>query len=130
MKRSEIESLAHDGEAMRLFQEEYVIAQVTERICELMEQKNVSRSDLAKRLKTSKGYVTQLLDGRANMTLRTMAKVLATLGYAAQVQTCELHATVRPTMSMIKEAQWARHSKPLRIVNSILDTTNRLAEVA
>lgn len=96
MRRSEVENFVADEDRGRLHQEEYLILQVTERICQLMEDKNVSRTELAARLGTTKGYVTQLLNGQANMTLRKLADVFAALGVAADVQTRELHATLRP----------------------------------
>lgn len=66
---------------MKLWQQERCIFEATERLCELMELHRVSRSELAKRLGKSKGYVTQLLDGSANMTLRTLSDVYLALGY-------------------------------------------------
>ncbi|MBX9792529.1 MAG: helix-turn-helix domain-containing protein [Pirellulales bacterium] len=66
---------------MKLWQQERCIFETTERLCELMELHKVSRSELAKRLGTTKGYVTQLLDGSANMTLRTLSDVYLALGY-------------------------------------------------
>ena len=87
MVRSELEQFVSHDQQMRLYQQEYLIMQVTERICELMEEKGVSRTNLADRLGTSKGYITQLLDGRANMTLRKLADVCMALGVAAELQT-------------------------------------------
>ena len=67
-------------EGMRLFQQERAIQEVPDLICEFMDADNVTRSELAERLGTSKGYVTQFLDGRANMTLRTVSDVFGALG--------------------------------------------------
>ncbi|MCI0421076.1 MAG: hypothetical protein L0312_17925, partial [Acidobacteria bacterium] len=46
----------------------------------VMKEEGVTRSALAKRLGRSKGWVTQLLDGQANKTIRTVADVFAVLG--------------------------------------------------
>ena len=108
MARSELEQFVSDKEQMRLYQQEYLIMQVTEHICELMEQNGVSRSELADRLGTTKGYITQLLDGRANMTLRKLADVCMALGVAAELQTRELQATVCPTVSMYSASKRLR----------------------
>ncbi len=121
MARSEIEKFVEDQKRMRLYQQEYLIMQVTERICDLMEQNGVSRSELATKLGTSKGYITQLLDGRANMTLRTLADVCAVLGVAIDVQTRQLQATVRPTMSMVETASWQRPTKRITYISDDLD---------
>ncbi len=66
---------------MKLWHQERCIFETTERLCELMELHGISRSALAKRLGKSKGYVTQLLDGTANMTLRTLSDVYLALGF-------------------------------------------------
>lgn len=115
MARSELEQFVSEKKRMRLYQQEYLIMQVTERICELMEHNSVSRSDLARKLGTTKGYITQLLDGRANMTLRKLADVCMALGMAAELQTRELQATVCPTVSMVEPAQWAVPTRQLKI---------------
>ena len=60
--------------------EEDLILHVTTRICQLMEQKSVSRSELAKELRVTRAYVTGLLSGSRNMTLRTLADVFFALG--------------------------------------------------
>jgi len=76
MKGALVDELKIDSEEMRLYQQEWLILEVTELIGSLMEEKNIKKKDLADRLDRSKGYITQLLDGRANMTLRTVADVM------------------------------------------------------
>lgn len=71
-----IEELKRDSEEMRLYQQEWLILEVTEHISKVMEKKSIKKKELAERLGRSKGYITQLLDGRANMTLRTVADVM------------------------------------------------------
>ncbi len=77
---TEVERFTADPENMRLFQQERVILETTELISQLMDDKQVSKAELAMRLGKSKAYVTQLLDGRANMTLRTISDVMWALG--------------------------------------------------
>jgi hypothetical protein len=71
-----IDNLAYDSKEMRLYLEEKLILEVTELIAELMEKGSIRKAALAEKLQRSKGYITQLLDGRANMTLRTVADVM------------------------------------------------------
>jgi transcriptional regulator with XRE-family HTH domain len=52
-----------------------VLLDVTEGIVKRMIEQNVRRSDLADRLGTSRAYVTKLLDGQENMTLKTLVRV-------------------------------------------------------
>jgi transcriptional regulator with XRE-family HTH domain len=70
-----------DPEYKRLLAQEELIMEVTELLCQLLEKEGVSRRDLAKRLNRSKGFVSQLLNGGRNLTLRTVADIAAALGY-------------------------------------------------
>jgi transcriptional regulator with XRE-family HTH domain len=92
------EQIAATEEGRRLLQQEGAILEVTELICELMEKKRVSRSELARRLGKTKGYVTQLLDGETNMTLRTIADVFTALG-------TELHVSTKP-LDYVEDVSW------------------------
>jgi transcriptional regulator with XRE-family HTH domain len=78
------EQITSTREGQKVWHQERVIFETTERICELMEGNDVSRTELARRLKKSKGYITQLLDGTSNMTLRTLSDVYLALGRAYQ----------------------------------------------
>jgi transcriptional regulator with XRE-family HTH domain len=80
MPKTLSQEIASTEEGRRLLQQESAIMEVTELICEIMEEENVSRSELSDRLGKTKGYITQLLDGRANMTIRTIADVFGALG--------------------------------------------------
>lgn len=82
-----IDRLTETSDDKRLFQQEKTILEVTELICALMKEQNVSRKILAERLYKTKGYVSQLLDGEANMTLRTLSDVLYALGKELQAST-------------------------------------------
>jgi transcriptional regulator with XRE-family HTH domain len=74
---------------MRLFQQERAIYEATELLEDVMRETGVTRTELAKRLGKSKGWVTQLLDGEANKTIRTIADAFAVLGR-------EFHCSQRP----------------------------------
>lgn len=50
-----------------------------------MKEKGVSAAELARRMGTSKAYVSQLLDG-GNFTLLTMVKIAMALGTVVRVQ--------------------------------------------
>lgn len=94
MNKSLIQELTETPEGMRMFQQERAIQDLTEMICNIMDRKQVSRTDLARRLGRSKGYITQLLDGRANMTVRTMSDVFVALGRAICFGEAPLETTV------------------------------------
>jgi transcriptional regulator with XRE-family HTH domain len=71
------------------------IAELTEDICRLMEEKQISRAELARRLGTSRAYVTKLLDGNANFTLATMVKLAMALDGALHLHIADRRAATR-----------------------------------
>lgn len=78
--RTQYEILMEDPEFRRLLTIEALVAEASETIARLMAEQNVSKADLARKLNKSRAWVTQLLSGRANMTVRTLAKVVFALG--------------------------------------------------
>ena len=73
------EVLMEDPEFRRLLSIEALVAEASEAIAKLMAEQNVSKADLARRLNKSRAWVTQLLSGKANVTMRTLAEVVYTL---------------------------------------------------
>ncbi len=61
------------------FVAEGILIDILENILEIMEKKNISKADLAKKLGTSKAYVTRLFHGTPNMTILTLAKLAVAL---------------------------------------------------
>jgi len=59
--------------ARRVFEQERLVVNVTNSLVDVMQQLEVSRAELARRLDCSRAYVTQLLAGTRNMTLHTLA---------------------------------------------------------
>jgi transcriptional regulator with XRE-family HTH domain len=80
MTKSLVEQYVEDPAKMRLYQQERAIFEVTDLIESVMEEQGISRTKLAELLGKTKGWVTQLLDGEANKTIRTVADVFAVLG--------------------------------------------------
>ena len=85
MKTTILDEYLEDEEFRRLFAQEDLILEVTETICELLEKEKISRKELADRLGKSKGFISQLLNGGRNLTLRTVADILHVLGYRASL---------------------------------------------
>jgi transcriptional regulator with XRE-family HTH domain len=86
MAETLVEKLTKTPEGMRDFQREHLILEVTEAIAEAMEEQDIDRSELARRLGKTRGYITQLLAGTANMTLKTVADVFTAMGRYIRVQ--------------------------------------------
>lgn len=86
MKTTILDEYLKDEEFRRLFAQEDLILEVTETICELLDNEKISRKELADRLGKSKGFISQLLNGGRNLTLRTVADILHVLGYRASLK--------------------------------------------
>ena len=71
------------------------VVEFTEDLCRLMKEKDISRAELAKRLGTSRAYVTKLLGGNANFTLATMVKLAFALDGAVHVHIADKQAVTR-----------------------------------
>jgi len=94
-------------EQIRIRQQEALMFQVTELIALAMEQGKISRSKLADLLGTSRAYITQILDGNSNLTLKTLADVFTSMDRELCVgfrrpEWVETHETVsadKPTLN-------------------------------
>ncbi|MBW2060659.1 MAG: helix-turn-helix transcriptional regulator [Deltaproteobacteria bacterium] len=90
-----------DKDYHRLYNQERVILKVTEALCKYMKDHNVSRVELARKLGKNKSFVSQVLNGGRNLTLRTLADFLWALN-------CELRFELAPTATPRKdeETKW------------------------
>lgn len=90
-KKTDYQEYAQAPEIARLLAQEELILDITEQICEFLEKEKISRADLARRLGKSKAFVTQLLGGGRNLTLRTLADVISVLGGRCRVEIVKEH---------------------------------------
>ncbi len=84
---------------------EELILDVTEQICAAMEGQDISRSELAQRLGVSRAYITKLLNGQGNMTLRTLVAV----GHALGVEVNVSMSSMRSQRFQIATTRATRH---------------------
>jgi transcriptional regulator with XRE-family HTH domain len=63
------------------FAEEELIVDAAEEIWSAMEKAKVTKSELAERLGKSKAFISQLLNGSRNMTLRSLADIAHSIGF-------------------------------------------------
>lgn len=68
------------------------VVEFIEDLCRLMEEKNVSRAELARRIGSSRAYITRLLGGGTNFTLHTMVKLAMALDGAVHVHISDKQA--------------------------------------
>lgn len=97
------QSSAHNR---RLLREEELILEVTEAVSAVMEKEHISKAQLAKRLGKTKGFISQLLSGGRNLTLRTLAGLVDALGYRVTIRVSK----DRDGMSVSSESPGLRFS--------------------
>lgn len=84
-------------ESLRLVAEETALLEASELVIECLEGRQVNKSTLANRLGVSRSEVTQRLNGKRNLTVRTLGAMLHELGYRLRfdVQDLAEHRTHR-----------------------------------
>jgi len=80
-----MDKLRQDDHGRRLLEQERLIIEVTEAIATLLQEQEVSRSELARRIGKTPAFVTKLLRGQNNFTLRTLSDVLFALDRSAHL---------------------------------------------
>jgi transcriptional regulator with XRE-family HTH domain len=96
-------SRTDDPEYTRLLAQEELIVDATELICDLLAKQGLTRQDLAERLGKSKGFVSQILSGERNMTLRTLADFASALEHRLHLEATPVESVRRPA-----ERWWER----------------------
>lgn len=66
---------------------ESLVTEAAEVVAKLMSERGVSKAELARKLGKSRAWVTQLLSGEANMTVRTLAEVVYALDAEVKLET-------------------------------------------
>lgn len=79
---------------------ESLVAAAAEAIAVLMEAQSLNKAEVARRLGKSRAWVTQLLNGKANMTIRTLAEVTFVLGGELTIQ------PVQKQSGALRREQW------------------------
>lgn len=78
--KDKFEEFMADDERRRLYERESLAFDAAEIISVLMEEKEVSKAELARRVGKSRADITQLLSGARNMTIHTLADLAFALG--------------------------------------------------
>jgi transcriptional regulator with XRE-family HTH domain len=131
MDKSLLDEFTNTPEELQLFQQEYLITELTELICRVMAEKKIRRSDLANKLNLTKGRISQILNGEANLKLRTIADIFTVLGKELCVSSQDLLSEKKP-LSFVTQAtkDWPSISSTWDIPyfsSQIVDSTERMA---
>ena len=81
----EYRKMLETSEGRKVSRQEQLLFDATELICRALADERVSRAELARRIGKSKPFVTQLLRGQNNMTLRTLSDLANALGYDVEL---------------------------------------------
>lgn len=95
------------------FRTEEVILDFTEKIVTKMDDMNVNRTNLAEKLGVSKAFITKLLNGNPNLTIKTMMSIAFALD-------CELNLDLYPKGFEIRNFYISKH-KPKDITKFTKD---------
>lgn len=102
--KSSYGQLIKTAENRRLLEQELLVVEATELVCDLLEKNRISRAELARRIGKSKAFVSQILSGSRNMTLRTLADLAWALDARIQLRPArdlmeeEAHRPPRPLL--------------------------------
>lgn len=77
------EILSEDPMGLR---QEELILEATEALARALQSSGLTQNELAGHLGKTEGFISQIMDGRENLTLRTLADVAGALGYKVQIQ--------------------------------------------
>lgn len=120
-KKTLYEEYVEDKEFERLMAQEDLIMDVTESFWALLEKDQVSKSALAKTMGKTKGYISQLLRGGRNLTLRSMADLAFSLGYRAHVTFTKKEAKRSTSSFAINWDTKKRFVLPVNELSSVAD---------
>lgn len=62
------------------FKHEELVLDITEQVCQAMQEKGVGRAELADELGVSRAFISKLLNGTPNLTTKTLLKITLALG--------------------------------------------------
>lgn len=123
------DKIAASPERMKGFQRERLETEVTESICQLMEEQGLTRADLARRLGKSRAYVTKLLREGNNMTLNTVSDVFFALGRSPRVLARPV-SMWSPTLLVVEVPRTSRMAVPTRNIEYTRITPESKAPVS
>ena len=92
---------------------EKILIQLGEDICRFMRDQQISRAEVAERLGVSRAYVTKVLNGNPNLTIKTLLKLSDALG-----RELAIHFVPKPDRKQLSSAHRPRrgfsHADPSR----------------
>lgn len=111
----------------RLLRQEELILEVTEILSQTLEKEGITKKELADRLGKTKGFVSQVLAGGRNLTLRTVADIADALECRIRIDCEQLQQKKEETMVSLnangrKFARWNWSDQP--VILKVVSTEN------
>lgn len=78
---TQLDEFIANPENRKIYEQERLLVDATELLSTVMETTGTKRTELAQRLGKSKAYVTQILRGNQNLTLKTLADAFFALNH-------------------------------------------------
>ena len=100
---TQFEQFVETPENRRIYEQERLLVDATELLSTVMENTDTKRTELAQRLGKSKAYVTQILRGNQNLTLKTLADAFFVLNHRLLVVAEPMAAGA----AMVLPRQWS-----------------------
>lgn len=108
----------HDEEFDRLVRQEELILQVTEALTQALDEAGVKKTELAKRLGKTPGFVSQVFGGGRNLTLRTIADIAGALSLRPRLELSSVQDSMRGNyvrrhqdVWQLEQSVWPRRRK-------------------
>lgn len=90
--------------------QETILLEVARRISDAMEEQDISRAELARKLGVTPAYITKILRGHENFSLQTLAKIAFTLEKKWAMRLIDKDRAIRAIRCPAKEgSQYAAH---------------------
>lgn len=110
---TKIAELLKDPEFQKTYTVEGLLADAAELIWQLLVQRKMKQTDLARLLNKTPAFVSQLLNGKANMTVRTLAEVANALGATIKIEAVDANATADAAQDCPQVHTFRFAAKPL-----------------
>jgi len=85
-KKMNIKEMYKEYENDPEFMKGLMVTNFLSEVYEIMENNHITKSELAKRMKVSRQYITKLFTGYANFTLMTLVQISIALGVKPEIK--------------------------------------------
>lgn len=101
------------------FVADYMKGLITEDILQAMEEEEINKSQLAKRMKKSKQYISRILNETANFTFKSLAEIACALNHKVETRIFKKNKYLLISSAYIKQEKLDQFANTQRIEKSI-----------